>query len=46
VQTRLQQFGVSPMKIDSIFISHIHGDHVFGISVCSPRWGCLRVPRP
>ncbi len=31
VQTRLQQFGVSPLKIDSIFISHIHGDHVFGI---------------
>ena len=27
VQMQLQRFGVSPMKIDSIFISHIHGDH-------------------
>ena len=30
-QTRLQECGVSPMKIDAIFISHIHGDHVFGL---------------
>lgn len=31
VQTRLQEAGISPMKIDSIFVSHIHGDHLFGI---------------
>ena len=31
VQTRLQECRVSPMGIDSIFISHIHGDHVFGL---------------
>ena len=31
VQTRLQESNVSPMKIDSIFLSHIHGDHVFGL---------------
>lgn len=31
VQTRLQECRISPMKIDSIFISHIHGDHVFGL---------------
>lgn len=31
VQVQLQRYGISIMKIDSIFISHIHGDHVFGI---------------
>ena len=31
VQIQLQHFGISSLKIDSIFISHIHGDHVFGI---------------
>ena len=31
VQMQLQRYKVSIMKIDSIFISHIHGDHVFGI---------------
>lgn len=30
-QRQMVRFGVSPMKIDSIFISHIHGDHVFGL---------------
>lgn len=31
MQTRLQECRVSLLKIDSIFISHIHGDHVFGL---------------
>jgi ribonuclease Z len=30
-QRQMVRSGVSPMKIDSIFISHIHGDHVFGL---------------
>ena len=30
-QIRLQEAGVSPMKIDSIFITHLHGDHFFGL---------------
>ena len=31
VQTRLQESRISILKIESIFISHIHGDHVFGL---------------
>lgn len=31
VQTRLRKAGVSFLKIDIICISHIHGDHLFGI---------------
>lgn len=31
VQMRLMSQHISIMKIDSVFISHIHGDHVFGI---------------
>ena len=31
VQTRLQESRISLLKIESVFISHIHGDHVFGL---------------
>ena len=30
-QIRLRQFGINPSKIQDIFISHLHGDHVFGL---------------
>ena len=46
VQMQLQRFGVSPMKIDSIFISHIHGDHVFGIFGLLSTMGMLARPTP
>ena len=31
VQGQLKRYGISLMKLDSIFISHIHGDHLFGL---------------
>ncbi|MFZ1675947.1 MAG: ribonuclease Z [Saprospiraceae bacterium] len=30
-QTRLRDSGIKPFKINSILISHLHGDHVFGL---------------
>ncbi len=30
-QSRLMRAGVSPMKINSVFVSHIHGDHIYGL---------------
>lgn len=30
-QSRLMRYGVHPMKLNAIFISHLHGDHVYGI---------------
>lgn len=30
-QIRMQQFGIKKAKIDQIFISHLHGDHINGL---------------
>lgn len=30
-QLRLRQAGINVLKINAVFISHLHGDHVFGI---------------
>ena len=46
VQTRLGESHISPMKIDSIFISHIHGDHVFGLSGLLSTMGMLSRTQP
>lgn len=45
VQTRLQECHISLLKIDSIFISHIHGDHIFGLFGLLSTMGMLCRPR-
>jgi ribonuclease Z len=30
-RSRLMRAGVSPLKLKAVFISHIHGDHLFGL---------------
>ena len=46
VQTRLQECHVSPLKIDSVFVSHIHGDHVFGLPGLLSTMGMLSRTQP
>ncbi len=31
VQVQLRRYGISPLKIGCVFISHLHGDHVYGL---------------
>ncbi len=30
-QMQMIRMGISPLKIEAIFVSHLHGDHIFGI---------------
>ncbi len=30
-QERLMRVGISPQKLNALFISHIHGDHIYGL---------------
>ena len=31
VQRQVFRYGISPLKLRAVFISHLHGDHVFGL---------------
>ncbi|MBP3533586.1 MAG: MBL fold metallo-hydrolase, partial [Alistipes sp.] len=31
VQKQMFRYGINPLKLRGIFISHLHGDHVFGV---------------
>lgn len=46
IQVRLEEARISPMRIDSIFISHIHGDHVFGLPGLLSTMGMLSRTQP
>lgn len=45
-QIRLKKFGINPGRIHHIYISHLHGDHVFGLFGLLSSLGMLgrRVP--
>ncbi|MCC8088546.1 MAG: ribonuclease Z [Rikenellaceae bacterium] len=30
-QIQMRKYGINPMKIRAVFISHLHGDHVYGL---------------
>lgn len=30
-QQQLKRYGINPLRINAVFITHLHGDHVFGI---------------
>ena len=46
VQKQLLKYRIPMMKIDSIFISHIHGDHLFGLFPLLSTMGMLSRPTP
>ncbi|MCI1640865.1 MAG: ribonuclease Z [Bacteroidales bacterium] len=46
VQLQMIRYGISPEKIESVFISHIHGDHLFGIFGLLSTMGMKRRTAP
>lgn len=45
-QMRMQEAGISLFKIDHIFISHLHGDHYFGLVALVSSLSLLARTRP
>lgn len=46
VQSGLYTSRISPMKIESVFISHIHGDHIFGLFGLLSTMGMISRTQP
>ena len=46
VQARLRRYGVNAMALDRIFISHLHGDHVYGLFGLISSLGLLGRTKP
>ena len=44
--SRILQFGLKPSKINHILISHLHGDHVFGLPGLITSYGLYRRSKP
>lgn len=47
-QKQLRKFGINPLKLKAIFISHLHGDHVYGLFGLISTMGLMgrRTPLP
>lgn len=45
-QMQLQRYGLKRSKIEHIFISHLHGDHYFGLIGLLTTLNLLRHPKP
>lgn len=47
-QLQLRKCGINPLKINAVFLSHLHGDHVYGIFGLLSTLGLLgrRTPLP
>ena len=41
VQQQMMRYRIPIMKVDSIFLSHIHGDHLFGLFPLLSTMGML-----
>lgn len=39
-QTRLFRCGISPLRLGTVFLTHLHGDHVYGL------FGLMSTARP
>ncbi|MCD8206753.1 MAG: ribonuclease Z [Bacteroidales bacterium] len=46
VQTRLLEMGLSLLRLEAVFISHLHGDHLFGIYGLLSSMGMLHREKP
>lgn len=46
VQSRLVRVGVNPMRLTAVFISHLHGDHIFGLFPMISTLGLMGRKRP
>src|SRR5207237_7467855 len=46
VPARLEEMGCSLRELDTIFVSHLHGDHVYGLEEIGFKHGLLWQTRP